>query len=218
MKQHAQNQVSPKDRAILDLKNARDNLKRAKLKVEADESKLLVRAQAAMKSGDKRSAVMLMKLRKHKTKQVSTVESQLLTVYELTQSIEFESQQVQIFDALKKGKDALKVLHEEINAESVIELMDEIADQNEVEKEINEVFSRGASWNSIDEDELAEDMRALELEVNGEVNGVPDLPPVVVKKQASLGLSELPEVPSFEPVAVPVQDGEDAETRVAVAA
>ena len=214
MKQHAQNQVSPKDRAILDLKNARDNLKRAKLKVEADESKLLVRAQAAMKSGDKRSAVMLMKLRKHKTKQVSTVESQLLTVYELTQSIEFESQQVQIFDALKKGKDALKVLHEEINAESVIELMDEIADQNEVEKEINEVFSRGASWNSIDEDELAEDMRALELEVNG----VPDLPPVVVKKQASLGLSELPEVPSFEPVPVPVQDGEDAETRVAVAA
>ena len=51
----ARNQVSDKDRTILDLKNSRDRLRRVKLKVEEDEAKLREQAKRHLAAGDERS-------------------------------------------------------------------------------------------------------------------------------------------------------------------
>ena len=125
-KQAAHAQVSDKDRAVLDLKNARDRLHRVRKRVEEDEKKLYEQASKHMKAKEQRKAVLCMKMRKGKLKRLEDVEGQLLGIYELTQSIEFQSEQVSVFNALREGKDALKMLHEEMNAEAVIKLMDEI--------------------------------------------------------------------------------------------
>ena len=126
----AASQVTDKDRAVLDLKNARDRLQRVRHKVEGDAHRLRVAAANHLRKGDKKKAGLCMKLRKGKMKRLEGVEGQLLNIYELTQSIEFQSEQVGIFNALREGKDALKRLNEEMTAESVIQLMDEISDSD----------------------------------------------------------------------------------------
>ena len=103
----ARNQVSDKDRTILDLKNSRDRLRRVKLKVEEDEAKLREQAKRHLAAGDERKAKLCMKLRKNRMVRLENVEGQLLNVYEVTQSIEWQSEQVSVFKAMQSGKDAL---------------------------------------------------------------------------------------------------------------
>jgi len=67
--------VSDKDRAVLDLKNCRDRLKRETAKYEKDSVKLFNQAQKLLKAGEKKKAVMCMKLRKQRLKQLDSVSS-----------------------------------------------------------------------------------------------------------------------------------------------
>jgi division protein CdvB (Snf7/Vps24/ESCRT-III family) len=61
------------DRAVLDLKNARDRLHRYKQKLERDEIKLVWRAKEAKERGDAQRALRLLRLRGHKEREMENV-------------------------------------------------------------------------------------------------------------------------------------------------
>lgn len=173
--------ITAADRAVLDLKNSRDRLGRFRKKLEMDQEKLLERAKKSQKEGNKSMAMHLMKLRKHKISEVTNVENQLLTIYEMVDKIAGKENELEIMKAMDEGKNALEYLHREMSVDDVLHLMDEIEEQSEVEHQINEILRQGAGLSSIDESAIEDELAAMEMELQKEKGGEiqePNLPVV----------------------------------------
>jgi N-methylhydantoinase B/oxoprolinase/acetone carboxylase alpha subunit len=82
-----------------------------------------------------------------------------------------------VIAAMKRGKDALRILHDEMGIDDVLNLMDDIRDQDEVEKRINEVLGgeglRGVE--DMEEEDILAELKELEEEVRLESEGRADV-------------------------------------------
>ncbi|OEU19814.1 Snf7-domain-containing protein [Fragilariopsis cylindrus CCMP1102] len=149
-------EISATDRATLDLKNARDKLQRYKMKLEQDDIRIVSRAKKAKVDGNTKAALNLLKVRKMKTREVESVEQQLLNVLQMVQTINSKQNEVQVLQAMKEGKDTLQKMHEETTVEDVLTLMDDIQEQNELENEINDILQNSPQSLSIADEEAVE--------------------------------------------------------------
>jgi len=152
--------ISATDRATLDLKNARDRLQKYKAKLEGDDAKIVARAKKAKADGNTKAALNLLKIRKLKTREVESVEAQLLNVMQMVQTIDSKQNEVQVLAAMKEGKDTLQRMHEETTVDDVLNLMDEIQEEHELEQEMNNIMV-GANISSL----TVEDDAAIEAEL-----------------------------------------------------
>lgn len=173
--------ITATDRAILDLKNARDRLQRYRSQLEKDEVKLTERAKAAKANGDTRRAMHYLKIKRHKTKEADNVNVQLLTVLQMVETISSKQNENELVTALRTGKNALAALHQEMSVDDVIQLMEEVEDQNEVEREINDILAQGAGLDDIDVEALEAELLELvpqeeEKEAKEDEAKVPDMP------------------------------------------
>jgi charged multivesicular body protein 6 len=158
--------ISATDRAILDLKNARDRLTKYKTNLEQDEKKLLIRAKEIHAQGQKNMARQLLKLRHFKLNEVDQVEKQLLNVLQLVETIHSTQNEHEVLRAMKTGKDALERMHQEITVDQVLELMEDIKEQHQIESEISTLI--GGAFTALDDSEIEADMAALEKELQEE--------------------------------------------------
>jgi hypothetical protein len=171
-----QNRITDIDRAILDLKIARDKLNIYKKKLNMDSEKLLVRAKGLKDSGDTEAALYLLRLRRQKLNQLENLDGQLYNLEQLVLTIQTKEQEVSVIDALTAGKDALKKMNEENSVEDVLKLMEDIQEQHDITSEITTLLGQGA--NAMTDDEMAE----FEEELQGLENKVensalqPDFP------------------------------------------
>lgn len=201
--------ITPLDRATLDLKNSRDRLSKYRKKLNLDADKLASRAKALNADGNKSYALKIMKLRKYKLQEADRVEEQLLTVLRMVDKISEKQNEQEVIAAMKRGKDALQILHDEMGIDDVMNLMDDIRDQDEVEKKINEVLGeegmRVLEEMGGDDDILAE-LEQLEEEIKSEALSAHET-----------GSIALPNVPSKPLPAVEEPDTLTEEKKVAVA-
>lgn len=185
--------ITPLDRAILDLKNSRDRLTKYRTKLESDSNKLASRAKQLHAEQKTTYALQLLRLRKHKLQEVNRVEEQLGNVLRMVDTISEKQNEQEVIVAMQRGKDALQILHDQMGIDDVLNLMDEIRDQDEVEKRISEVLSGGDGAlqgqkleNMMEEDilmeleQLEEEVR-LETEANIDVKVEGNLPAVPTK-------------------------------------
>ncbi|KAL3774817.1 hypothetical protein ACHAWO_010351 [Cyclotella atomus] len=159
--------ITPLDRAILDLKNSRDRLTKYRSKLEADSSKLATRAKSLHAEGKTTYALHLLRLRKYKLQETDRVDEQLITVLRLVEKISEKQNEQEVIIAMKRGKDALQILHDEMGLDDVLDLMDDIRDQDEVEKKINEILgSEGLRVvDEMGEEDILMELEQLEEEV-----------------------------------------------------
>ena len=197
--------ISATDRAMLDLKNARDRLTKYKNKLEKDEERLVAKAKQYKEKGDTKNALNLLKIRKIKQKEVETAEGQLLNVMQMVQTIDSKQNEVQVLQAMKVGKDTLQRMHEETTVDDVLDLMDEIKEQHELEREMNTVFEGAPELSVEDEAAVEAELEALMLGMEAQQEELPVAPTT----------KPLPEVPTTKlPDKVPTKPSEE---RVAVA-
>ena len=165
--------VTEIDRAVLDLKVSRDRLTRYKKKLNLDSQKLLDKAKSLKINNDTKSALALLKIREMKEKEVDKIDSQLITIQTMVSNIQTKEQEAEVLQALRSGKSALEKLHAENTLEDVLKLMEEVDEQNEMEREINDVLmSSGEGLTNVEEDELEAELMAL---VGGKVEEGDDL-------------------------------------------
>jgi charged multivesicular body protein 6 len=158
--------ISPIDRAVLDLKNARDRLQRYRQKLERDDAALLIKAAAARDAGQTKKALGILRLKKYKQVQAGACEDQLLTVLQMVETIDSKQNDSAVLQAMAIGKDTLKKMHEETTVEDVLELMDQVSEENAVEQEINEIL-QGVPTLSADQEEAVEaELLALQSMMN----------------------------------------------------
>jgi hypothetical protein len=195
---------------MLDLKNARDRLQKYRNKLEQDEGRLVARAKQAKAEGKTKAALNLLKIRKMKLNEVETVEAQLLNVMQLVQTIDSKQNETQVLAAMKIGKDTLQRMHEETTVDDILNLMDDIQEQNELEREMNDILMGGPSSLSVEDEAAVEaELEALMQSTLPQQEQQQELPVAPTDKP-------LPEAPTTKLPDTVVVETTSPEGRVAV--
>lgn len=96
-------EITSKDRAVLDLKNARDKLRRYRGQLEKDSQKLEGQVKTLIALKQKNRALLLLKLKKVKENELEKLDVKLLNVYSMIQSVEWASINTSVISAIESG-------------------------------------------------------------------------------------------------------------------
>ena len=147
--------LTGKDDAILDLKVARDRLKKFQKKTEGEAETYREKARALLKSGRKKKALLALRMKKFKEAQAAKVDGELLNLEQMVNNLEWSEHQMNFVETLRAGTDALKKMNSLMPIEKVEELMDDTREAIEDQDEISQIL--GESLTEADEaDVLAE--------------------------------------------------------------
>jgi hypothetical protein len=197
--------VSDKDRTMLDLKRARDKLKKFRVKLDKDCEGLGERAKQLIREKKNDKALFVLKLRKFKVKEAESVEGQLTKVLQMIQTINWEEQNMIVLQALQSGTQALNKMHDDMPLEMVEGIMEDNEEALARQDSISSVLQ--SSFTELDNDELESEyaeLSKLMLAEEGQGQGVAVgvvrkeekevvLPePPTAKPEAASGLPEVP--------------------------
>lgn len=166
------------------MKNQRDKLHQYQRRITVLTSRETAIAKEMLSKGDKPRALLALRRKKYQESLLAKTDAQLEQLEKLTSSVEFALVQKDVVFGLQQGTNVLNEIHREMGGiEHVEKLMGDTADAIAYQKEVSEML--GGRISNHDEDEVEDELEALEAEVTG----VP-----------------LPDVPTAE---LPVQDKED---------
>lgn len=92
------------------------------------------------------------------------IENQIESLETQLTAIESANLNLETMKAMKQGAKAIKQIHNDFDIDKVDETMDDIREQVEVSEEISEAISRPLGNDYVDEDELDEELAALQEE------------------------------------------------------
>ncbi|KAI4870693.1 Snf7-domain-containing protein [Hypoxylon rubiginosum] len=176
--------VTAQDKAILDLKLQRDKLHQYQRRITVLTDKETAVARQMLAAGDKKRALLALRRKKYQESLLEKTDLQLAQLEQLTRSVEFALIQKDVVFGLQQGTKVLKEIHSEMGGiEHVEKLMGETADAVAYQREVSEML--GGRITNQDEDEVEDELAALELEVNGPapLPNVPDTKLPQVKEQ-----------------------------------
>ncbi|KAK0723159.1 Snf7-domain-containing protein [Lasiosphaeria miniovina] len=172
--------VTAQDKAILDLKTQRDKLHQYQKRVTVLTDRETQIARQMLASGDKKRALLALRRKKYQESLLAKTDAQLEQLEKLTSSVEFALIQKDVVFGLQQGTKVLKEIHAEMGGiEHVEKLMGETADAIAYQREVSEML--GGRISNQDEDEVEEELAALEAEVTAErrtaaVQPLPNVP------------------------------------------
>ncbi|TMS33190.1 hypothetical protein L596_000957 [Steinernema carpocapsae] len=159
-------------------------------KQEFLEKKIEAEVAAAKQHGtrNKRLALQALKRKKQFEKQLNHIDGVLSTIEFQRAALENASTNVEVLKVLGNAARALKTAHNEMDVDQVQDLMEDIAEQQEVANEIAEAISSPAGFrNDVEEVDLLKELENLEQEeMDRQLLDV------------GTGLDSLPEAPSTE--------------------
>lgn len=198
--------ISAQDRAILDLKNQRDRLHQYQRRLTHITTLETKAARECLARGDKPRALLALRRKKYQESLLLKTDAQLEQLEILTGSVEFALVQKDVLFGLKTGTEVLKDIHKEIGGiEEVEKLMGEGEREREFQKEVSDLLA--SQMTNQEEDEVEDELEALEREVNGPVAVLPDAPKHGVIEEP------LPDAPTTE-----MDENEEEEEEEAAAA
>ncbi|CAG9944157.1 unnamed protein product [Clonostachys rosea f. rosea IK726] len=184
--------VTAQDKAILDMKIQRDKLHQYQRRITVLTDKETDIAREMLAKGDKERALLALRRKKYQQSLLSQTDSQLEQLEKLTSNVEFALIQKDVLFGLQQGTRVLSDIHKEMGGiENVEKLMGESADAIAYQQEISDML--GGRISAHDEDEVEEELEALEREVTGKISQKLPTGPETT-------LPDLQPVPNHEPV------------------
>ncbi|ESZ90119.1 SNF7 family protein [Sclerotinia borealis F-4128] len=182
--------ISAQDKAILDMKNQRDKLHQYQRRITVLTDSETAIAKKMLAKGDKKRALLALRRKKYQESLLAKTDAQLEQLEKLTSSVEFALVQKDVVFGLQQGTNVLKQIHMEMGGlDHVEKLMGETADAIAYQQAVSDML--GGMMSNQDEDEVEDELLALEAEVTGVP--LPEVP------TAGLPLKEtLPDVPTSE--------------------
>ena len=163
----------------------------------------LEKAKAFNRSGNKRAALQCLKRKKLYESQCEVVANQQLKLQEQMIVLEGSKATAETFNALKSGAGAMKQLAKETDVDKVDKVMDEISDQTEKMRQVNEALGQQVGYAAeLDEDELEAELAELDaLDVEDALlqKEIEELEPGFTT-QSKEEVVVMPDVPKMKPV------------------
>jgi len=184
-----ESRITDQDKAILNLKKQRDQLKQYQKKIQSVLEKEKELAKKLLKEGKKDRAKLLLRKKKFQEGLLEKTDGQLDNLERLVQDLEFSQVEQQVLDGLKEGNAALKKANEMFSIDEVEQIMLDTQESVDKQREIDELLS-GALTQEDEDDVMAELDKLLEVEQK-----LPDVPTTDIETEDV----RLPEVPKQEP-------------------
>ncbi|KAI5632261.1 snf7 domain-containing protein [Phthorimaea operculella] len=146
------------------------------------EKKIELEIQTARKAGtkNKRAAIAALKRKKRYEKQLTQIDGTLTQIEAQREALEGATTNAQVLNTMRDAANAMKLAHKDIDVDKVHDIMDDIAEQHDISREITDAISNNVAFpNDIDEDELEKELEELEQEdLDKEMLGinVPNVP------------------------------------------
>ncbi|CAO1617261.1 unnamed protein product [Jaminaea pallidilutea] len=188
--------ITSHDRAILDLKVARDKIRIYSKKLILIEQKEKEAAQALLARGEKQRALSALRRAKYQRSMLDKTDGQLRTLEELVSNIEFSQIQASVYHGLEQGNAVLKEIHKELNPESVDRLMEQTSEAQAYQREVDEMLA--SKMTAEEEEEVQREMEKLEEQASGVVAGETNRPQQ--QQQQQQPVPTLPDAPTAQPV------------------
>ena len=145
---------------------------------------------------NKRAAMQALKRKKRYENQLKQIDGTLTTIEQQREALEGANTNTAVLQTMNEASKALKKAHLDMDVDKVHDMMDDIAEQQDVAKEISEAISNPVAFGQeFDDDELEAELN--ELEEEGELGEQQDLD----EKLLDIQPAKLPDVPSAEPPA-----------------
>ncbi|KAK7753856.1 Vacuolar protein sorting-associated protein 20 [Diatrype stigma] len=173
--------VTAQDKAILDLKIQRDKLHQYQRRItvltdretEVARQEMAQMAAAAQRTGGdkdkdahRRRALLALRRKKYQEQLLAKTDAQLAQLEQLTRSVEFAAIQKDVVFGLRQGTRVLQEIHAEMGGlEHVEKLMGDTAEAIAYQQEVSDML--GGRITNQDEDEVEDELAALEAEING---------------------------------------------------
>merc|ERR1719337_206742 len=114
---------------------------------------------------NKRAALQCLKKKKLYEQQVENLQNHQLKLEEQVITLEGSKTTAETFTALKSGAGAMKQLHRDTNIDEVDKVMDDINEQSEKMRQVQEALGQPVGYSAdLDEDELDAELAELEAE------------------------------------------------------
>ncbi|XP_050541147.1 charged multivesicular body protein 4b isoform X1 [Daktulosphaira vitifoliae] len=123
--------------------------------------------EIAKKNGttNKRAALQALKRKKRYEQQLAQIDGTMLTIETQRDALEGANTNNAVLTTMKTAADALKSAHQNMNVEDVHSMMDDIAESQDLSKEISEAISNPVGIGlDVDEDDLQRELEELEQE------------------------------------------------------
>lgn len=167
-KQAPTGQLTNRHRAILDMKNQRDKLHQYQQRITAITTRETEIARECLQRGDKSKALLALRRKKFQETLLAKTDAQLETLEQLTRNVEFALVQKDVVYGLQQGTSVLRQIHAEMGGiDQVEKLMGESEEARTYQREVSEML--GGQMSNQDEDEVEDELEALEGEVKGVV-------------------------------------------------
>ena len=125
----------------------------------------LSKAKEFNRAKNKRAALQCLKKKKLYEQQVENLQNHQLKLEEQVITLEGSKTTAETFDALRSGAGAMKQLHKETNIDEVDKVMDDINEQSEKMRQVQEALGQPVGYAAdMDEDELDAELAELEAE------------------------------------------------------
>lgn len=180
------------------------NKKRSHLELQISDQEQLARKHIAT---NKALAKNALKRKKGYEGNLMKIENQIDLLETQLTAIESANLNLETMKAMKQGASAMKQIHGEYDVDKVENTMDDIREQVELAEEISEAISRPVGNEYVDEDELDEELAALQAE---EQEAKAQRQPAQKQSAPAPALPDFPTVSKSQPQAQ-TEDDEDEE-------
>ncbi|XP_063416869.1 charged multivesicular body protein 4b-like [Mytilus trossulus] len=114
---------------------------------------------------NKRAALQALKRKKRYEKQLQQIDGTLSTIEFQREALENASTNTEVLNVMGNAAKALKAAHQNMDVDKVHDLMDDVAEQQEIANEISEAISNPVGFGQdADEDDLMAELEELEQE------------------------------------------------------
>lgn len=119
-------------------------------------------AKKKMAKGDKKGALFAMKRKKMYEAEIDKIQNVKMTLETQVINLEGAAQNAATFQAMQQGTKTMKKIRQDVGIEQVDDIMDEIKEEMELANEVNEAIAQPVDPLMADEDELLDELNALE--------------------------------------------------------
>jgi len=180
------------------MKNQRDKLHQYQKKITIITSRETAIAKEHLRNGDKTRALLALRRKKYQESILAKTDQQLAQLEALTSDVEFALVQKDVVFGLQQGTAVLKEIHKEMGDINKVEkLIGEGEEERAFQREVSEMLS--GRMTAQEEDEVEDELAALEAETNGTNKDVVKLPttPSDIKEH-----QQLPNAPADAPARI----------------